>query len=383
MKKIYYWAPCLNKVGTYKSTINSAISLAKYSKGDIKINIINTCGEWNETKKIFDENKVEILSFGYNYFKYLPKNGFWGSRFSYFIIILTSIIPLFKLLKKENPDFIIIHLLTSLPLLLLKTFNFRTKFILRISGYPKLNYLRKYIWKRVSKKIFRITCPSIELLKQLKDLRIFMEDRLSFLPDPILNIGQFIKMKNEKNIIENNFLGKNYFVSVGRLTKQKNFQYLVDEFKKFNDEKSNYHLLIFGEGEDKEKLIKKITYHNLEKKVHLMGYTNNIYTYMKNADAFILSSLWEDPGFVLVESAICNLFIISSNCKNGPSEFLENGAGGILFESNKDNAIKKALNDFLKIKDYKEKKIVSKKNCKKYTMFRHFVLFKKILIKTF
>ena len=152
MKKIYYWAPCLNKVGTYKSTINSAISLAKYSKGDIKINIINTCGEWNETKKIFDENKVEILSFGYNYFKYLPKNGFWGSRFSYFIIILTSIIPLFKLLKKENPDFIIIHLLTSLPLLLLKTFNFRTKFILRISGYPKLNYLRKYIWKRVSKK---------------------------------------------------------------------------------------------------------------------------------------------------------------------------------------------------------------------------------------
>ena len=54
------------------------------------------------------------------------------------------------------------------------------------------------------KKIFRITCPSIELLKQLKDLRIFMEDRLSFLPDPILNIGQFIKMKNE-NIIENNF----------------------------------------------------------------------------------------------------------------------------------------------------------------------------------
>ena len=92
-----------------------------------------------------------------------------------------------------------------------------------------------------------------------------------------------------------------------------------------------------------------------------MGYTNNIYTYMKNADAFILSSLWEDPGFVLVESAICNLFIISSNCKNGPSEFLENGAFSILFESNKDNAIKKALNDFLKIKDYKEKNCIKKK----------------------
>ena len=41
---------------------------------------------------------------------------------------------------------------------------------------------------------------------------------------------------------------------------------------------------------------------------------------MKNAKGFILSSLWEDPGFVLIE-AMCNLFIISSDCKNGPVEF--------------------------------------------------------------
>ena len=100
---------------------------------------------------------------------------------------------------------------------------------------------------------------------------------------------------------------------------------------------------------------------------------------MKNANAFILSSLWEDPGFVLIESAMCNLFIISSNCKNGPSEFLENGKGGILFESNKDNALKDALNEFLITKNLNEKKIVTKRNCKKYTIFRHFDLLKKIL----
>ena len=51
MKRIYYWSPCLNKVGTYKSTINSAISLAKYSK-NYKIKIINSCGEWDDEKKI-------------------------------------------------------------------------------------------------------------------------------------------------------------------------------------------------------------------------------------------------------------------------------------------------------------------------------------------
>jgi glycosyltransferase involved in cell wall biosynthesis len=85
---------------------------------------------------------------------------------------------------------------------------------------------------------------------------------------------------------------------------------------------TNYDLLIFGEGEERNKLQLKINNLNLEKKVFLMGYSEPIYYYMKNAEALILSSLWEDPGFVLIEAAFCNLFIISSNCKNGPTEFL-------------------------------------------------------------
>ena len=52
MEKVYYWSPCLHKVGTYKSTINSAISLARYSKDIYNVKVINICGEWNEKKKI-------------------------------------------------------------------------------------------------------------------------------------------------------------------------------------------------------------------------------------------------------------------------------------------------------------------------------------------
>ena len=109
MKKIYYWSPCLNKVGTYKSTINSAISLSRYSKKNYQIKIINTCGEWNDCEELFRLNNIEVIHFGYNYFKHLPKVGFIGSRFSYLIIILSSIIPLIKLLNKDKPEFLIIH----------------------------------------------------------------------------------------------------------------------------------------------------------------------------------------------------------------------------------------------------------------------------------
>ena len=55
-----------------------------------------------------------------SYFNYLPKRGFLSSRFSYFFIFLLSFIPLIILLKKERPDILFLHLITSLPLTILK-----------------------------------------------------------------------------------------------------------------------------------------------------------------------------------------------------------------------------------------------------------------------
>ena len=116
-------------------------------------------------------------------------------------------------------------------------------------------------------------------------------------------------------------------------------------------------------------------------RVYLMGYSKNIYNYMKNAKGFILSSLWEDPGFVLIEAAMCNLFIISSDCKNGPIEFLNGGKNGLLFSNNQENALRKSLEKFLMIDEntIKEKKILAKKNCKKYTLFYHQKILRKLL----
>ena len=37
MKTVFYWSPCLSKVGTVKSTLNSALALSKYTKEEYKI----------------------------------------------------------------------------------------------------------------------------------------------------------------------------------------------------------------------------------------------------------------------------------------------------------------------------------------------------------
>ncbi len=380
MRNVYYWSPCLEKVGTYWSTMNSAIALAKYNKNRFSVKMINVCGEWDTEKSFLEENNIELIDLGLNYFKFLPKTGFFKSRFSFLVIFMLSIFPLIKLLKTK-PDYLIIHLITSLPIILFSILNFNTKLILRISGLPKINLFRGFLWRMASKKIHKILSPSNDLISQLSKIEIFPQNKLFFLPDPIIRIRKFIddiKSSNEKNL---NNSKRKYFISVGRLTKQKNFTYLIDEFYKFTKNNDDYDLFIFGEGEYKKKLLNQINNYNLSNRIFLKGYSKNIYSHMKGAQAFILSSLWEDPGFVIIEAGMCNLFIISSNCKNGPREFLQNGKGGLLFESNKKKALEDSLNSFINLnKNLVSYKIATKKNCMKYTLFRHFKIFEKILL---
>ena len=93
---------------------------------------------------------------------------------------------------------------------------------------------------------------------------------------------------------------------------------------------------------------------------------------MKKAQALVLPSLWEDPGFVLVEAGYNNCQVLSSNCPNGPSEIIAED-GGYLFESNSKNSLIKTIGFFLQdtIENRMLKKIILKKRLKKFTSFHH------------
>ena len=379
-KKVIYWSPCLNPVGTIKSTINSAVSLSKYSK-DYEVAIINACGEWDKYLDYFKDNHVKIINFKYNFFKYLPKHGYVQSRFSYIIIFLLCFFPLIKLIKSSKPDFFIAHLITSLPLMVMNLFKTDTKFILRISGMPRLNLIRKSFWKVVSTKLYMVTSPSIELMNKLISINLFDQNKITFLPDAIIDIKQFISKKNSEINNFKKFDQKKLIFAAGRLTKQKNFSYLIDEFSIFLKHNDQFILIILGDGEERNKLEKKIIKKKLQKNIYLTGYVENVFKYFKNGEAFVLSSLWEEVGFVMVEAALTNLFIISSNCPNGPTEFLSDGKHGILFESNKKGELSNSLIKYANLKGVKKHKFEIKKNTKQYTKYRHFQKLNDILKK--
>ena len=73
-KNIFYWSPCLNPVGTVKSTLNSAISLKKFNK-EYNVSIINACGEWDEFQGIL-KNSINLVNINFKYLRFYQKRLF-------------------------------------------------------------------------------------------------------------------------------------------------------------------------------------------------------------------------------------------------------------------------------------------------------------------
>jgi len=376
-KKIYYWGPFLDRVGTVRAIANSANSVNNYSK-KMETFIINAIGEWT---KISDEDEnLKLINLNNNFYEKLPKYSYLKSRFSYIFIFLKCFFPLKKLLKRDQPDFLIIHLIVILPMVLFMLFKFKTKLCLRISGKVKLNFLRKFLWKISSKKIYKVFCPTYETKKQLVDEKIFDENKIIVLKDPVIKVSRLFKYKNEKDIIKK--FSINNIILVGRLTKQKNFELFIKVFSKIVEKFPNLKANIFGEGELEQDLQNIIKSHKLENKIFLHGSTENVFKYMKNSKILVLSSLWEDPGAVLMEAAYCNTLIVSSDCPSGPKEFLLNGDAGFLFKNNSIESFEKTLTNALNAKenDVLKKIVKAKKNSKDYTFFMHFKFLEKYLL---
>ena len=379
-KKVFYWSPHINEqIATVKAVINSAFSLVKYGK-NYKPVILNVFGEWNSLKNLLQEKNLDFKNL-INLNIKLPINGFIKSRIFYIFLSFIVLIPLYKFLKKEKPDYLIIHLITVPVLILCFFFNFETKFILRISGYPKLHFLRKIFWKIVSKKIYKVFTPTEITKKMLIEHGIFSKNSIFLLRDPIISITDLKILKKKE--IDEKFDYNNFILSIGRLTKQKNFQFLIEAYAFVKQEVKNLpYLIIIGEGEEKNYLIEKIREYKLEKEVLLLGYRNNVFKYLNKSLFFLLSSDWEDPGFVLVEAAACNKLILCSDVLSGPKEFLHNKNSGFLYEKGSLEDFKKKIKYILyniHSKEIFSKKVNAKKNSKNYTIFCHFKELSKLL----
>ena len=100
-----------------------------------------------------------------------------------------------------------------------------------------------------------------------------------------------------------------------------------------------------------ESLIAKL---NLKKHVFLRGRTTDIFKVMSNSSLFVLSSIYEGFGLVIVEAMSCGLPIISYACPCGPKDIITHGRNGYLVPCYNEKALSNRICDLIENEDIRK-----------------------------
>ncbi len=118
--------------------------------------------------------------------------------------------------------------------------------------------------------------------------------------------------------------------SAGRLSKQKGQKYLIDIAKKLKSKNINFRLLIAGQGKLYNELINYAKKLNVENEVIFLGFVKDIKSFMNSIDIFLLTSLWEGFGYVIVEAMACNKPVVAFNVSSNPEIITDNETGFLI-----------------------------------------------------
>lgn len=228
-----------------------------------------------------------------------------------------------KMIQEIAPDIILPFLAmptayTYLASLGLKNISFVTTVRNNPSLYPKSPLMRKLV--------NHITEKSDGIMLQTEEQREYFLDSLSskifVVPNPVKQemLDTVYHYRPEVKRI----------VSMGRLTKQKNHPLLIKAFAKFSAPFEDLHLVIYGEGEERENLEALVKELGLSQKVSLPGKTSQVSEVLSEADLFVLSSDYEGLPNTLIEAMAVGLPCISTACPTGPKDLIQSGQDGLL-----------------------------------------------------
>jgi len=155
------------------------------------------------------------------------------------------------------------------------------------------------------------------------------------------------KSKEDASFLWKHFSSKSLIISVGRLTKQKDFPTLIKAFAIVRKE-IDARLVILGEGEERKNLENLAKELGIEEFIWMPGFVDNPYNYMSKASVFVLSSIYEGLPTVLIEALALGCQVVSTDCKSGPREILDNGKYGKLVKVGDVEELAKAILETIK-----------------------------------
>lgn len=200
-------------------------------------------------------------------------------------------------------------------------------------------------------KYKKIICVSNQVKSSFINLYPEYEEKVEVIYNPI--DSEEIKRKSEESI--EIFRDKTFtFISVGRLVEQKGFDILLKAHKLLLEEGILHNVVILGEGSERKKLEKYIKENCLENTVKLLGFKKNPYPYIKQADAYVLSSKYEGYPLVLCEALVLNKKVVAGNC-TGIQEILANNRYGLIVEKGNEVELKNGMKKIISSEKYEQK----------------------------
>ncbi|MGB9639199.1 MAG: glycosyltransferase [bacterium] len=332
---------------------NGAIFIRKHAKAvSIFAKVISfhiTSSKKNKSIFKIDKFKDENIDTIIIYYKKLPL------IFDSFLYFVSLIIGTFIILKDyKKIDLVQVNITASLMLIIalfLKLFK-KIKFIvfehssfyMRIfSKLEKLNLLKRIILFFVKKIVLfseGIVCVSESLKNSMKSLGFY--NNFYVIPNVVFEDFENIKIKQnfDENIIK--------IISVFNLNdKTKNISGLLKGFRKFLEsygqefKDKNIILDIYGDGKDRQKLVKlAIELNLLDKNVFFKGSIDNkvLKSIMGDYDFFVMFSRVETFSVATLEAMLCGLPVIATNC-GGPEEYLKPEFGILIEKENIDQLV--------------------------------------------
>lgn len=240
--------------------------------------------------------------------------------------LIKKFIAFRKIIRTEQPDYIISFLpylqtwsmLASVGLGIKRIDTVRNN--LDKERFP--NILQKFLWKMSYCTCNRIVLQSSE---QASFLTKRQQKKCVVIPNPVDDIYLHTSKETVSPPLR-------YFVAAGRIHAQKNYPLMIKAFTAVCRKQPDLKLNIYGTGRPEyiEFLQNLISAEGMEEHISLMGRVNHIEEEYIKHDVFLMTSDYEGMPNALAEAMASKLICISTDCKTGPRDLIDDGINGFL-----------------------------------------------------
>ena len=322
--KIVYCVNNLSKIGGLQwVTVSKASALA-----NIPGNLVWLVVTEPKINAFDIDEKVKVVNLNINYYRGTQGK---GQLIQLFIILIKQLLhkkELKRLFKDISPDVVVST--GGMEKYLLTAFRSQSRILIREIHTPsdsRLFYAKTPYERLIARignfldyRVFIRRYNSIVVLTEEDKNRCWKgNNKVTVIPNPLCRNFPVPSPLNEKTVI-----------SIGELSKGKNFSALVRSWSIVHKRHPEWNLLILGDGNERYSLQNLIDKLNLRESVSLMGRIKDVGSFLVRASMFAFSSLSEGFSLAILDAMACGLPVITYECPCGPKAIISDGRDGYL-----------------------------------------------------